>query len=247
MTQASVGATADLAIHQLPGPGRAWYWLRQGVGLWHAAIWHGLLLALLPLICEGLLQLLPVVGVLVSKLVTPLLGALTLWWLHRRCQRAGGLVVRGLPGWPAAAVVVLLGLSVFAWQLAVLALLAGAGTALSLLQGDAATLAGLRWPLALMLSSGMVPAALLGLMSMSMVLTGQPLAAAWRWNWCVLQRHWRPVLVWHLGLALLLSSLLWWPWLLLLLAPLGLHGGYAMWCDIVSGQAEDRHVADCRA
>ena len=29
----------------------------------------------------------------------------------------------------------------------------------------------------------------------------------------------------------------------LLLAPLGLHGGYAMWCDIVSGQAEDRHVA----
>lgn len=247
MTQASVAVTAYRARQQPRGPGRAWHWLVQGMGLWRGAVWQGLLLALLPLIGEGLLQWLPVVGVLVSKLLTPLLGALTLRWLHRRCQRACGLAVHSLPGWSAAAVVMLLGLCVFAWQLAVLALLAGPGSALSLLQGDVATLAGLRWPLALMLASGMLPAALLGLMSMQMVLGGPSLQVAWCWNWSVVKRYWQPLLVWHVGLALLLSSLLWCPWLLLLLAPLGLHGGYAMWSDIVTGQAEDRHVADSRA
>lgn len=243
MTQVSAGVTVHPARQPQPGPGRAWHWLTQGLGLWRGAFWQGLLLALLPLIFEGLLQLLPAVGIVLSKLLTPLLGALALWWLHRRCQGAGGLPVYGLPGWPVAVAVMLLGLFVFAWQTAVLALLAGPGSALSLLQGDMAALAGLRWPLALMLASGMLPAALLGLMSMQMVLGGHSLQVAWRWNWSVVKRCWQPLLVWHVGLALLLFSLLWWPWGLLLLAPLGLHGGYAMWCDIVSGQAEDRHAA----
>lgn len=83
MTQASVAVTAYRARQQPRGPGRAWHWLVQGMGLWRGAVWQGLLLALLPLIGEGLLQWLPVVGVLVSKLLTPLLGALTLRWLHR--------------------------------------------------------------------------------------------------------------------------------------------------------------------
>ena len=121
--------------------------------------------------------------------------------------------------------------------------LPGPGSALALLQGDMAALAGLRWPLALMLASGMVPMALLGLMSTQMVLGGQSLRTAWRWNWQMLKCYWQPLLVWHAGLALLLLSLLCWPWGLLLLAPLGLHGGYAMWCDVVSGPAEDRHAA----
>lgn len=243
MTQASAAVTAHRSKHPSPGLGRAWYWFRQGLGLWRAAVWQGLLLALLPLIFEGLLQWLPVVGVVLSKLLTPLLAALALWWLHRRCQRAGRLPVYGLPAWPVAVAVTLLGLFVFAWQTAVLALLAGPGSALSLLQGDMAALTGLRWPLALMLASGMLPAALLGLMSTHMVLAGQTLRSAWYWNWQVLQRYWQPLLVWHVALALLLFSLLWWPWGLLLLAPLGLHGGYAMWCDIVSAQAEDGHAA----
>ena len=243
MTQASAAVTACPARQQPPGPGRAWHWLRRGLGLWRGALWQGLLLALLPLICEGLLQLLPVVGLLLSKLLTPLLGVLTLWWLHRRCQHMGNLPIYGLPGGVVVVAVMVLGLGVFFWQLAVLALLAGPGTALLLLQGDVAALAGLRWPLALMLASGMVPMALLGLMSTQVVLGGQSLRAAWRWNWQMLKRYWQPLLVWHAGLALLMLGLLWWPWLLLLLAPLGLHGGYVMWCDIVSGSAEDRHAA----
>ena len=243
MTQVPAAVTAYPARPQPRGPGRDWHWLRQGLALWRSGIWQGLLLALLPLIFEGLLQWLPVVGLVLSKLLTPLVGALSLWWLHRRCQRAGSLPVHGLPGWPVAVVVMLLGLVVFAWQLAVLALLAGPGSALSLLQGDMAALAGLRWPLALMLASGILPAALLGLMSSHLVLAGQPLRAAWRWNWWALQRYWQPLLAWHLLLAMLLAGLLWWPWLLLLIAPLGLHGSYAMWCDIASGQAEDGHAA----
>lgn len=247
MTQASAAVKAHPARPQPRGPGRAWYWLRQGLGLWRGAVWQGLLLALLPLVFEGLLQWLPMVGLVLSKLLTPLVAALTLWWLHRRCQRAGSLPVYGLPGWPVAVTVMLLGLFVFAWQLVVLALLAGPDSALSLLHGDVAVLAGLRWPLALMLASGILPAALLWLMSTNMVLAGQPLRAAWCWNWRALQRYWQPLLVWHLLLAVMLAALLWWPWLLLLIAPLSLHGGYAMWCDIVSAQAEDRHVAHSRA
>ena len=145
MTQASAAVKAHPARPQPRGPGRAWYWLRQGLGLWRGAVWQGLLLALLPLVFEGLLQWLPMVGLVLSKLLTPLVAALTLWWLHRRCQRAGSLPVYGLPGWPVAVTVMLLGLFVFAWQLVVLALLAGPDSALSL---EAARAKGVASPIA---------------------------------------------------------------------------------------------------
>ena len=241
-----------MLIHSQAHPGikewrRAWQWLVQGMGLWRSRFWLGLWLGLAPLLVEGLLQLLPVAGVVLSKFITPVIGVLCLYVLHRRVRRTEGFPAEGAVDASVCALAVSIGLLAFVWQLMVLAAVAGSDAAWAVLSADAAGLATNKVELALMFASGVLPGALLGLMLSHRVLAVMSLQVAWQWNLLALRTYWRPLLVWHLGLAAALAALLWCPWLLLILPPVGLHGSYAMWRDIVSGQTEDRHVAsNCR-
>lgn len=52
-----------------PAPARVWHWYGAGFRLWRRAPLSLLLFSFAPLVAEGLLQLVPVIGVLISKIV----------------------------------------------------------------------------------------------------------------------------------------------------------------------------------
>lgn len=194
------------------------------------------LLAFVPVLFEGLCQLLPDVGIVLSKLLTPLAGALALVLLDRRV-RHGVFEVRGaLRLWgarlPALPGVVALCAGVFLVQLGVVAVLAGPDQAVAIATGAMHELRMSRVQIGLMLAAGLVPGLALLTVMPRVVLDARGVAAAMADNAQALRRAWKPVALSMLVTGGMLAALPWWPWLLLVLLPFGLTVGYAMYRDL---------------
>lgn len=63
----------SMTIQHLPAR-RAWRWCLDGLGLWRRFPLRLFLLCLLPMVLEGALQWIPLAGMLLSKILPPLLG-----------------------------------------------------------------------------------------------------------------------------------------------------------------------------
>lgn len=101
---------------------RAAQWCAEGFRLWARHPWRLLVLSLVPLLMEGLLQSIPLAGMLLSKLITPMFGFGVMFGLARSAQ-SGRLPWSSLfcawrtdMVWRAAGLAAITVLSIFAIQ-----------------------------------------------------------------------------------------------------------------------------------
>ncbi|HYQ22728.1 hypothetical protein [Stenotrophomonas sp.] len=226
--------TADTTHATTPWPTRRLLrWLASSARMLRKAPLRLLLLALLPMLVEIALQLgVPAAGVVLSKLVVPLVSMWALLMLDAfvRGGRFGPLqACRRLCARPASAIALaLLSALVFASQVAMAGVLAGPAAAAAFALGDSAVLATTvtRLQIALVLASGL-PLGMLLLTTMPRaLLDGIPVPAALRDNLRLLRDGWRPLGAYLLLNAVLLVALPYQPWLLL---PLLLLGYVSYW------------------
>ncbi|GAB2504118.1 DUF2189 domain-containing protein [Lysobacter humi (ex Lee et al. 2017)] len=215
---------------------RALQWLRAGVRILRIAPLRIVLLALAPILLEALCQMLPSAGVVLSKLLTPVAAAAMLVLLDRRVRHGGFAPAVALRHWierlPAVATVALFSTGVFAVQLAVAAVLAGVPNAVALASGAVADLHMTRLQMALVLASGCLPAVALTFVMPRVLFDGLGAVAAMIDNARAVARAWKPVGVIMLLSAVLVGGLVVWPALLLVVLPMGLTVGYAMYRDV---------------
>lgn len=194
------------------------------------------LLALVPILFEALMQLMPTVGIGLSKLLTPAVSAWVLIMLD--CRVRGHGFAPGAAGrkavvrWRQVAGLALAGVAVFAVQLSTTALVGGQAQAIALASGDIAGMGYSKAGMAGILASGMIPMLLLFFVAPRMMLDGLRLGPAIAENARLLLRCWRPVLLYSAMMAVVLAGLLWLPLMLLLLLPAGLCIAYAAYRDI---------------
>ncbi|WP_312708918.1 hypothetical protein [Stenotrophomonas sp.] len=220
-------------------PSRSWparrllHWLVLTARMLRRAPLRLFLLALLPMLVEIALQLVvPIAGVVLSKLVVPLVSMWALLMLDR-FVRGGSFAPlqegRRLCASPATAIMLaLVSALVFASQVAMAGVLAGPAAAGAFVLGDSAMLATTvtRLQIALVLASGL-PLGMLLLTTMPRaLLDGRPVLAALRDNLGLLRDGWRPLVAYLLLNAALLVALPFLPWLLL---PLLLLGYVSYW------------------
>ena len=220
-------------------PGRRWptgrllHWLSRSAGMLRRAPLRLFLLALLPMLVELMLQLgVPVVGVVVSKLVVPLVSMWALLMLDqfvrdgRFAPLQAGRRLRARPA--TVAVLALLSAVVFAGQVAMAGVLAGPAAAGAFALGDSAVLAATvtRLQIALVLASGLPLGMLLLTTVPRALLDGMPVLVALRDNLRLLREAWRPLCAYLLLNAVLLFALPYQPYLLL---PLLLLGYVSYW------------------
>jgi hypothetical protein len=228
------------------GRGRLGAWLRDGWRLFRATPLRGIGLALLPMAVEGLLQLVPVVGMVASKLATPLAGMWVLSVLHQRAITGAFAPRIATRRWTVRLPVLLsvsaLSSLVFGVQLLVVVMLAGVDQAKALLVMDLASLRLSRLQMAWMLASGVVPATLLFFVPAQATLSGRGLADGLRDSLAAAWTLRRPML----GMAALsvaaLMLLPWQPWLLLAYLPVSLYVGYAAWADTFGEPVSSRRA-----
>lgn len=228
--------TFEVAPQAAPGTLRTLgAWAREAWRLFRGAPLAGLALSLAPIAVEGALQMIPVAGLVLSKVLTPLAGAWALCVLHQRAM-SGAFALRDATRLWMRRLPVLLGLVplallVSAWQMGTLWLLAGFDQVRAVLTLDAAALALTRPQIALMLASGMLPALPLSFAVMQGALSGRgvldsvrdSVAAVWRLRSAML-------VLGGVSVAVLLA-LPWCPWLLAIHLPMALYLGYASWAD----------------
>jgi hypothetical protein len=211
-------------------------WLRDGARLWRAHPFGVLGLALAPIVFEGLCQLVPDAGIVVSKLLTPLVSAWALVALDARVRHSGyaplaswrQVLRRGRP----LLGLVLVALGVFAFQCAVAALLGGPAQAVALASGDMAALTLDRVQVALVLASGALPGMALMFAFPRVLFDGMDVRAALVDNARLVRRHARAVIQIGLLSAALVGGVVFAPWLLLILLPMALCTGYAAYRDV---------------
>jgi hypothetical protein len=165
---------------------RALAWWRAGFALLRIAPWRFALWSLMPLAVEVLLQLVPGVGIVASKLVTPIASAAT--WLAydglvRRQPVPPDALAAGLRrvGARNLAGLAVLGLAIYAVQVAVALAFYGAPawdlTVLGRTEGNEALLADRRLLLVLVLT-GLAPAVVLLFVTPLVVLGGRDIGRA---------------------------------------------------------------------
>jgi len=195
-------------------------------------------LALLPVMAEVIMQLIPVAGIVVSKVLTPLVFAWVLAMVDSKARidafapgLAGGRVGRR---WVRLLALALVMLSVFLLQLLISALIGGWDQALALATGDMAALRLSRGDMAWILASGVLPGALLMFAMPRVLLDDTGVEQALRDSIQQSGIHWRPMLCLMVLSAGMVFALPWAPWLLLLFLPVALYVPYAAY----------RHVFD---
>lgn len=211
-------------------------WLAGGWHLFRLAPFALLGISLLPIVFEGALQAIPMVGIAASKLLTPLASAWALAMLNGKARRnsfAAGqsarLVLARLFDLLPVAVSIA---GVFAFQLAVAASIGGAGQARALALGHIAEISLSQQQLAMVFASGVLPATLLMFVLPRVLLDG---LAAWPAVVESTQRtllYWRPATALAIISAASVAALLWLPPILLVLLPFGLCVGYASYRDV---------------
>lgn len=211
-------------------------WLADAARLFRRAPFALFVLALLPIAFEAICQAVPVVGIVGSKLLTPFVSAWAFVLLDRKARHDAFAMREATRYWraqlPGVAGIALFAAGVFGVQLAVAALLGSAEQAAAIAFGQVAALDLSRAQLALVLVSGLIVTAPLTFVVPRVLFDRVGLHAAIRESIHVAARHWRPVLVLTTLLAGLLAAAMWWPWLLLVLLPLGLCAGYAAYRDV---------------
>jgi hypothetical protein len=211
-------------------------WLTNAWLLFRTAPWRILLLSVFPILVEGVVQLLPSAGIVLSKLLTPFASAWVLVLLDNKARgdrfamaHAGGLwFARLVPLVPVALVCA----GAFAFQLGVAAAFAGRDQAFALAVGDVANLHLGRTGLGLILASGMLPAALLLFLMPRVVLDGVGFARGLRDSLRGVAGHWRPVAMLAMLDAVAIVGMVWFPPLLLALLPFALLTGYTSYRDV---------------
>lgn len=211
-------------------------WLRDGVQLWRAHPFGALGLALAPIVFEGVCQLVPGAGIVLSKLLTPFASAWTLVMLDARVRRgayAPGASLRHVLGRARSLLALaLVALALFCMQCAVAALLGGPAQAAALASGDVAALTLDRAELALVLASAVLPATALMFALPRVLLGGMNARAALVDNARLVRRHAPAVIAFGALMTVLVGSIVYAPWMLLILLPLGLCTGYAAYRDV---------------
>ncbi|WP_313418831.1 hypothetical protein [Stenotrophomonas sp.] len=227
-----IAATTTQPSRRWP-TGRLLHWLARSAGMLRRAPLRLFLLALLPMLVELVLQLgVPVAGVVVSKLVVPLVSMWALLMLDqfvrggRFAPLQAGRRLRARPA--TVAVLALLSAVVFAGQVAMAGVLAGPAAAGAFALGDSAVLAATvtRLQIALVLASGLPLGMLLLTTVPRALLDGMPVLVALRDNLRLLREAWRPLCAYLLLNAVLLFALPYQPYLLL---PLLLLGYVSYW------------------
>lgn len=211
-------------------------WLADAWRLFRRAPVRMFLLSLLPVAVEALVQLAPGVGIVASKLLTPLASAWVLALIHHKA-RGGHFAPAAASGvWLSRLAlllwVALLSAAVFAFQLLVAAMLGGVDQSLALAAGDIANLHFDRVELACIFASGMLPAALLMFVMPRVLLDGIGVGRALGESLRCVVRYWRPVALLTLLVAALIGAILWLPLLLLVLLPFATLVGYTSYRDV---------------
>lgn len=229
-------------IHSGMGWGRAALWCMQGWRIFRLAPASIFLLALIPIVAEGLMQLAPGMGVIVSKVLTPIVGAWVLLMLDHKVRDAlfGPRMAAREVGrrWNKVAVIALVSLVVFGFQVLVAAIVGNQEQAMAFATGDIAGIAFSRAELAGILTSGLIPSVLLFFVFPRMLLDGLSLGPAFVENARLLVCYWRPIALYTLATAALMGSLLWAPITLLVLLPAGLCIGYGAYRDVFDPMPE---------
>ncbi|HEX7802509.1 MAG TPA: hypothetical protein VF471_07120 [Pseudoxanthomonas sp.] len=219
--------------------GRLWRWGKYAWHLFRSAPLRSMGLALLPIVSEAIVQLIPVAGVVLSKFSTPLMASWVLAMVHNRAsigifdpKYAGQLWLARLR---QLLLLSLASVGVFAFQLLAGLLIAGQDQTIALAAGNVANLDLSRIQMASILVSGLVPATLLAFASPLLLLSGHSVGYAMRESFFAVLRYWRPMLAYALVSAALLAGMLWQIWMLLLYLPIALFVGYAAYRDIFLG------------
>jgi hypothetical protein len=226
-----------------PAFARALHWALQGLRWWRRAPLMLLLLCLIQLLVESLLQLIPWVGVTLSKLVVPLLVMGILLGLNELAH-GGRLRFASLLGcfrrerfMPSLGLAALWGFAVFGFQQLIAGLVYGWPALDAVLLGHMAThpeLASLQFERILMIP-GLLPITLLSLSPFLLMFRGVS-------PWQAVCGSARLVLAnvgsfaWFLLLNVMLFVLIfagaWTQLLLLLVGPWSVAASYAVWRDV---------------
>ncbi|GAB2626611.1 hypothetical protein [Novilysobacter erysipheiresistens] len=211
-------------------------WLVDAWRMFRRAPVRLFLLSLLPVVVEALIQLAPGVGIVLSKLLTPLAGAWVLALIHHKSRDdafapalAGRLLLSRLA---PLLLVSLLAAGVFVFQLLVTVALGGIDQAIALATGDIANLHLGRVVFACILASGTVPAALLMFVMPRVLLDGVGVGLALGESLGCVVRYWRPVALLTALVAAMVGAILWLLPLLLVLLPFATLVGYTSYRDV---------------
>lgn len=239
-----LSATENLpAVTPVNALARALHWSMEGLRWWRRAPWTLLWLCLLQLVVEAMLQLIPLVGVTLSKLVVPLLVMGILLGLDdmaagkrlRVVCLAGCLRRRRFL--PALALAAWWGFLVFGLQQLVAYLVYGPAAVDAVLLGHMAAhreLANLSFTRTLILP-GLLFSILLLPAPFLLLFRGLPPGPAIRDSVRMVLANAAPFAWFALVNLLLLALLFITPWaiaLILLLAPWSVAASYAIWCDV---------------
>ncbi|WP_189455460.1 hypothetical protein [Cognatilysobacter bugurensis] len=228
--------TRFIPVSPAPARASAYGWLRDAVRLWRAHPFGVTGVAVVPIVFELLFQLVPGVGIVASKLLTPLATAWSFAALDARVRRgayapgaSAGLV---LSRWKPLLGLIALSFGLFCVQCAVAAWLGGPAQAVALVTGDLAAFTLGRAEIAVVFASG----ALLGTPLMfalpRVLLDGLGLRAALLDNLRLVRRHVHAVIAIGLVTAGAVASVVYAPWVMLIILPLGLCTGYAAYRDV---------------
>lgn len=209
-------------------------WLIDAWLLFRAAPWRLLLLSLFPIFVEGLIQLVPLAGIALSKMLTPLASAWVLVLLDNKARSDRFAVAAAGRLWSSRLAsllpVSLVCAGVFVFQLGVAAAFAGSGQAFALASGDIGNLG--RTAIGLILASGMLLAALLLFLMPRVLLDGVGFAQGLRDSLRGVARYWRPVALLAALNVVSIVAAVWFPPLLLILLPFGMLSGYTSYRDV---------------
>lgn len=216
-----------------PSSTSALSWLGLALRLWARAPLRLSSVAFVPVVLEGLVQLVPYGGVAASKVLVTIASGWALLVADAIARTGAGEPLRHIRTLAAACRgvlgVALLGLAVFAFQLAVCGLFAGPSQAAVLATGQhqAITMSGetLGWVFA----SGLLPGALLMFVLPIVVLEGRPLREAIRASVGTAFAHWVPVSLFTVLQFAMVVYVPRVPELLLVLLPIGLCSTYAIY------------------
>lgn len=230
-------ATASLTFAPYRPAGQVFAdWMLGAWRLFRSAPVRIFALSLFPILVEAALQVLPDVGIVVSKLLTPLASAWVLATLDRKARTGIFAPAQAVRLWvtrlPQLLLVSLLLAGVFVFQLSITAAIGGTGQALALALGDVAGMNLSRTGLAAILAAGVLPGSLLMFVGPRVLLDGVDVATALGESLRTVGRYWRPVTLLALLFAALVASLLWVPLLLLVLLPFATCVGYAAYRDV---------------
>ncbi len=211
-------------------------WMRGAWRLFRLAPTAIFALSLLPILVEAVLQLLPGVGIVLSKLLTPLASAWVLVMIDNRARTGAFAPRRAALGWwtrlPQIVLAAVMLSGVFALQLLTAALIGGSEQAIAFVLGDIERMTLSRAEVAAVLASGVIPGSLVLFVAPRVVLDGNEVWPAIVESLSLAVRYWRPVAMFAALSATLIASVLWVPLLLLVFLPLASCAGYAMYRDV---------------